>query len=104
MGVQGRGSHKRGLELITITIFLLCSCSAQTQFQLPSKVREGSFSAEKSEEKMKIKLLVWFGERTMKNQKDGNGKKQTMKASSDMNTPAAGLSSISTLLSLQQSE
>lgn len=43
----------------------------------------------------------------MKKQKDGNGKEQTMKASSNMNTPAAGLrhsSSIFPLPSLEQSE
>lgn len=57
--------------------------------------------------KMKIKLLVWFGVRTVNKQKDVNGKEQTMKASSNMNTPAAGLrhsSSIFPLPSLEQSE
>lgn len=56
---------------------------------------------------MQIMLLVWFVKRTMKNQKAGNGKKQMMKASSNMNTPDAGLrhgSSISMLPSLEQSE
>lgn len=56
---------------------------------------------------MKIKLLVWFGVRTVNKQKDVNGKEQTMKASSNMNTPAAGLrhsSSIFLLPSLEQSE
>lgn len=56
---------------------------------------------------MKIKLLVWFGVRTVNKQKDVNGKEQTMKASSNMNTPAAGLrhsSSIFPLPSLEQSE
>lgn len=58
-------------------------------------------------EKNKIKLLVWFDTRTMKNQKDGNGKEQTVKASSNTNTPAAGLrhgSNVFTLPSLEQSE
>lgn len=56
---------------------------------------------------MKIKLLFRFGVRTMKQQKDGNGEKQTVKASSNMNTPAAGLrhdSSTFTLPSSEQSE
>ena len=56
---------------------------------------------------MQIMLLVSFVKKTTKNQKAGNGKKQTMKASSNMNTPDTGLrysGSISMLLSLEQSE
>lgn len=85
----------------------LLQSSTQTQFLLLSKAAEGIFFSREiqGENENKTVGLVWC--KNMKNRRDGNGEKQTVKASSDTNLPAAGLghgSSTFTLPSLQQSE
>lgn len=85
----------------------LLQSPTQTQFLLPSKAAEGIFFNREIRGKNENKTvgLVWC--KNMKNLRDGNGEKETAKASSDTNLPAAGLghgSSTFTLPSLQQSE